>query len=64
MERVNQPLGQNELEAVRLSAQRGRPLGDERWVKSTVKKFKLESAIRPRGRQRIHPIPEQQIKEA
>ena len=64
VERVNQPLSQNELYTVRLSAQRGRPLGDQRWVKSTVKKFKLESTIRPRGRPRIHPVTEQLIKEA
>ena len=64
VQRVNQPLSDSELDAVRLSTQRGRPLGDERWVKSTVKKFNLESTIRPRGRQRIHPLPKSQIKEA
>jgi putative transposase len=64
VQRVNQPLSDSELDAVRLSTQRGRPLGDERWVESTVKKFKLESTIRPRGRQRVHPLPESPIKEA
>jgi putative transposase len=64
VQRVNQPLSDSELDAVRLSTQRGRPLGDERWVESTVKKFNLESTIRPRGRQRIHPLPKPPIKEA
>jgi putative transposase len=63
VQRVNQPLTENELDAVRLSAQRGRPLGDDQWVKSTVKKFRLESTFRPRGRQRIRPLPKQPIKE-
>lgn len=62
--RVNEPMSESELDAVRLSAQRGRPLGDEQWVNSTVKRFKLESTIRPRGRQRIRPTPGQPIKEA
>jgi putative transposase len=64
VKRVNQPLSDSELVAVRLSAQRGRPLGDEKWVKSAVKRFNLESTVRPRGRQRIHPLPKQPIKEA
>ena len=62
--RVNMPLSEPELKAVRLSAKRGRPFGNQQWVQSTVKRFKLQSTIRPRGRQRIHPIPKQQIKEA
>jgi len=62
VQRVNQPLSENELAAVRISAQRGRPLGDDKWVKSTVKKFGLESTVRPRGRQRIRP--QTRIKEA
>jgi len=64
VQRVNQPLSDSERETVRLSAQRGRPFGDEKWVKSTVKRFKLESTVRPRGRQRILPLPKQPIKEA
>ncbi|MCP4464477.1 MAG: hypothetical protein GY819_16910 [Planctomycetaceae bacterium] len=40
------------------------PLGDKRWVKSTVKKFNWESTIRPGGPQRIHPLPKSQIKAA
>jgi putative transposase len=45
-----------ELEAVRESVKRGRPFGDERWQERTAKKLALESTLRPRGRQRIHPI--------
>ena len=33
-ERVNDPLTKKELDAVRLSAQRGRPLRDDVWVES------------------------------
>ncbi len=62
--RVNQPLSDSELKAVQLSAQRGRPFGDEEWVKATVKRFNLQSTIRPRGRQRIHPLPDLPAKEA
>ena len=32
VERVNEPLTKSELDAVRLCAKRGRPLGDETWV--------------------------------
>lgn len=51
-ERVNEPLTKGELDAVRLSAQRGRPLGTDDWVDQVVKQHGLESTIRPRGRQR------------
>ena len=53
VDRINEPLTEKELAAVRLSAQRGRPLGDERWVESTARRLQLESTIRPRGRQRV-----------
>ena len=33
-------------------------------VANAVKKFKLESTVRPRGRQRVHPLPKQPNKEA
>ena len=63
-QRVNQALSQSELDAVRVSAQRGRPLGDGKWVESIVKQFGLESTVRPRGRQRVHPQSKTSIKEA
>lgn len=50
VDRVNQPLSERELEAVRRCAQRGSPLGDEAWVESTARKLGLESTLRPRGR--------------
>jgi len=51
--RVNEPLSDEELAAVRLSAQRGRPLGDEGWVESIARRLNLESTMRPRGRKRV-----------
>ena len=50
VERVNEPLSDKELEAVRRSAQRGQPLGDEAWVESIARRLNLESTMRPRGR--------------
>jgi putative transposase len=64
VERVNEPLTQQELDAVRLSAQRGRPLGEEAWVESIVRRLNLESTIRPRGRQRVRSQQDVPIKEA
>jgi putative transposase len=48
--RVNEPLSEKELKAVRKSAQRGQPLGDEAWVESIARRLNLESTMRPRGR--------------
>jgi putative transposase len=62
--RVNEPLTKNELTAVRLSANRGRPLGDEGWVESTARRLNLESTMRPRGRPRVRPNTPKQNKEA
>ena len=55
VERVNEPLTEQELGAVRLSARRGRPLGEDEWVASMAQRLHLESTIRPRGRQRVRP---------
>jgi putative transposase len=44
VERVNEPLSKQELDAVRLSANRGRPLGDEAWVESIARR----SILNPR----------------
>ena len=62
--RVNEPLTQAELDAVRLYAQRGRPLGDEGWVESIARRLDLESTLRPRGRQRVRPQLKDQSKRA
>lgn len=48
--RVNQPETGEELETLRRSVQRGRPFGDDAWVKRMVKRFGMESTLRPRGR--------------
>ncbi len=39
-----------ELEKIRLSIQRGRPLGFENWVKKISEKLGLNSTLRSRGR--------------
>jgi len=62
--RVNDPLTKKELDAVRLSAQRGRPLGDDVWVESIASRLNLESTIRPRGRQKVRSQDDVPIKDA
>lgn len=49
---VNQPETEAELENLRCSVQRGRPLGTETWVVRMAKRLDLESTLRPRGRPR------------
>ena len=44
---------ENELASVRLSAQRGRPLGDDNWVESIARRLDLESTLRPRGHKQV-----------
>jgi len=63
-DRVNEPLTKQELDAVRLSAQRGQPLGDEGWVESIARRLNLESTMRPRGRPRVRFPKEESNKEA
>jgi putative transposase len=48
--RVNRPETGEELDALRLSVQRGRPFGEEGWVRRMAKRFGMESTLRPRGR--------------
>lgn len=64
VDRVNQPLTKEELKAVRLSANRGRPLGDQRWAESIARRLNLESTMKPRGRPRIQPKQQKPNKEA
>jgi putative transposase len=49
-ERVNEPLSDKELEAIRRCTQRGSPLGNEAWVEAIARRLGLESTLRPRGR--------------
>jgi putative transposase len=49
---VNQPETPQELEALRRSAQGGRPFGSVLWQTRTAKRLSLESSLRTRGRPR------------
>ncbi len=62
--RVNESLTKQELDAVRVSAQRGKPLGNEDWVESIARRLNLESTLRPRGRPRVQFAKEEPNKEA
>jgi putative transposase len=53
---VNRPETAGELDSLREHVRRGRPYGDIRWQERTAQRLALESTLRPRGRQRIHPI--------
>jgi putative transposase len=50
--RVNRSETASELEALRLSVQRGRPFGADAWVRRMAKRFGMESTMRSRGRPR------------
>lgn len=52
VDHVNAPLTEAELTAVRRSVQRGNPLGSKQWADRTIRRFALESTIRPEGRPR------------
>ena len=56
--KVNAPLEPEVLKALRNSVQRGTPYGSAKWRARTVDKLGLEHTMRPRGRPRIHPLPE------
>ena len=47
---LHEPQSENEVEAMRQTVTRGNPFGSSTWVEETIKKFKLETTIRPRGR--------------
>ncbi|MDX2253825.1 MAG: transposase [Nitrospira sp.] len=48
--RVNRAHGAAELEALRTSVQRGRPFGDEGWVRRLCRRCGIESTLRAPGR--------------
>jgi putative transposase len=50
--RVNMPLSDGDLQRLRLSAERGRPFGDESWTRETARTLGLDSTLRSRGRPR------------
>jgi putative transposase len=49
---VNGPQTEQELEALRLSVNRGRPFGGDDWRKSAAERLGLEFTLHPRGRPR------------
>lgn len=49
---VNEAPAGQELDALRLSAQKGRPFGNENWQTSIAERLGLESTLRSRGRPR------------
>jgi hypothetical protein len=52
VEHGNEPMNAAELEALRLSSRRGRPLGGVTWSEPVVRRLRPESTLRPRGRPR------------
>jgi len=53
--RVNRLESDEELDALRRCVARGRPFGDEQWLRSTVRRLGLEHTMRLRGRPRKEP---------
>jgi putative transposase len=49
---VNQPQTQAEVDAIQTATKRGRPLGNDAWVRSMAARHRLESTLRDRGRQK------------
>jgi putative transposase len=47
---VNEPLAKQDLELVRTSVNRGRPLGPSEWVQATARRLGLEFTLRNPGR--------------
>jgi putative transposase len=54
-DRVNQPLSEKKLKAIRWSVKRGSQFGIENWTESIAHRLDLESTLRPRGRPRKVP---------
>jgi putative transposase len=61
VQRVNEPLTDSELKAIRICAHRGAPFGDEDWIESIARRLDLESTMRPRGRPRVRPLPKKEV---
>jgi putative transposase len=59
LERVNTPLSAPELNAIRQSVQKGKPLGDPAWTSTTAQRLNLNSTLRPRGRPRLRALKEE-----
>jgi putative transposase len=52
LDRVNEPLSVGDLQRLRLSVERGRPYGEDKWTEKTARLLGLESTLRSRGRPR------------
>lgn len=57
IQRVNEPLGEKELDAIRTCVNRGRPFGDEQWTDEVAEKHGLWFTMRPVGRPRKKRTP-------
>lgn len=57
IQRVNEPLGEKELNAIRTCVNRGRPFGDEQWTDEVAEKHGLWFTMRPVGRPRKKRTP-------
>jgi putative transposase len=60
---VNGVLEDDDLKALRNSVQRGTPFGTDGWRGKIVKKLNLEHTLRPRGRPRKNPLPDDAAEE-
>ena len=58
VDRVNKRLTDHELKSIRNCAQCGASLEDETWLESIARRLELESTMRPQGRPRVRPLPE------
>jgi putative transposase len=56
-DRVNEPLSESELSAIRTSVNRGRPYGDEQWTEEVAEKHGIWFTLRPVGRPRKNRTP-------
>ncbi len=56
-QRVNEPLSEKELSAIRTSVNRGRPYGDEQWTEEVAEKHGIWFTLRPVGRPRKKRTP-------
>ncbi len=52
IERVNEPLSEKQLEALRQCVSRGRPYGSQDWTREVAQRSGLGYTLRPRGRPR------------
>ncbi|MEZ6119295.1 MAG: hypothetical protein R3C28_22370 [Pirellulaceae bacterium] len=53
--RVNEPLTDKELKALRTCVDRGRPFGDTTWVQETAQQYGMLSTLRSIGRPKKQP---------